>query len=187
MKKEYWLMSALFLAGIVCANLVGPDCLTTCGVLNDYFLGSLSQTSILHRELMIEILLLRARELVMILFLSAMMKKVPVAKGCVGFLLFSLGFFVTASIFNFGWKGIIVALAALFPQWIFYGLGLCGIVRWGANGYQPGDRFSHYRKDGTKYRVQIVRYGAIAGISLLGVLTESYWNPELLKNLLKIL
>lgn len=187
MKKEYWITMFVFLAGIVCANIFGVERLTSYGILNGYFLDKLSATTIHYKELMAQIFLVRFKELLILVVLSFLLKKISVWKGCVWFLLFSLGFLVTASIFNFGWKGMFVVIAVLVPQWICYGFLL--YLLWQGNAKVNGTAGSHYH-----YQDRKKKYGMIAALYVaafvlmtLGVVTESYLNPMILKKILKII
>ncbi|MGN0353035.1 MAG: hypothetical protein ACI4ES_15420 [Roseburia sp.] len=187
MKKEYWMMILAFLGGIVGANLLGIEKLTSYGILNSYFLDKLSSVTIHYKELAVQIFLLRMKELVLLIVLSFVFKRVSVWKGCIFFLLFSLGFLVTASIFNFGWKGMVIAGGVLVPQWIFYGLSLYLLVRGSDKVNGVDGKLYHYQNRKEKYGMIFALYGAVLLIMSLGVVTESYINPTILRKLLKII
>lgn len=187
MKKEYWIISLAFLAGIICANIFGVEQLTSYGILNGYFFDKLSTTTIHYKELVAQIFLVRLKELLILVVLSHLLKKVAVWKCCVLFLIFSLGFLVTASIFNFGWKGMLVVIAVLVPQWVCYGFLL--YLLWKGNERVNGVVGScyHYQDRKKKYGMAAALYIAVLVILTLGVLTESYLNPMILKKILKII
>lgn len=46
MKKEQWMILLAFLVGIVVANLLDKELLTTYGILNEYFLNQYSYQQI---------------------------------------------------------------------------------------------------------------------------------------------
>lgn len=181
------MMILAFLAGIVGANLLGMERVTSYGILNSYFLDKLSSITIHYKELIVQIFLLRMKELILLIVLSLVLKKVSVWKGCILFLLFSFGFLVTASIFNFGWKGLIIAIGVLLPQWIFYGLSLYLLERECEKVKGVDGKLYHYQNRKEKYGMMFALYGAVLLMISLGVAAESYLNPTILRKLLKII
>lgn len=176
-----------FFAGIISANLLGIEKLTSYGVLNSYFLDKLSSVTIHYKELAVQIFLLRMKELIGLVVLSFFLKRISVWKACIVFLLFSFGLLMTAAIFNFGWKGIVVAIVILFPQWIFYGVGLYLLEKGSRRINGVEGNLYHYQDSKRRYGFIMTLYVIVFGIVIIGVMTESYMNPSILKKILKII
>ncbi len=180
-EKNFWrnrwvlsFMGGLFF-GLVYAIAFGRDYLENVGFASDVF-----QIRYLEEEIDKNILfpyLLKGRGfsyfIVWIIgssFLGAFM--LYAVLGWVGF---SVGVYVVAAAVKYGLGGIFFFLATLFPQGLFY-IPAFGLVLWYS--------YKNYgRKDVFLYFVVFV-----IGLLLLfmGILTESYVNPQIIKNMLKV-
>lgn len=106
---------------------------------------------------------------------------------------FSVGIYLAAATMKFGIAGVGFSLAAVFPQVIFY-IPSYGLVLWQAyaiNRKRAGmavfNRNDYFANRGNRELVFRYCVVLVAGILLLflGILTESYINPVILKKLLE--
>lgn len=183
LKKKYWIEILIFILGIIVANLIGLEILTSHGVLNAYFFDMMSQTTIREREFGIELFLLRMKEWIVLIFLSVLLKKISVWRVCIGFLIFSFAFLITASIFNFGWKGILVAIFVIFPQWIFYIAGIWLMDKASGNLRVGQEWLNYYQDKKKKYARMLLLYFIVFVFLILGVVTEACINPDILQKI----
>lgn len=109
-----------FLTGILYANLVSGDYITTMGILNEYFLNQYTVSDIHMGEYIWYVSRIRFFP-VIILGASGCTK---LRKGAaVLFLLwtgFSCGLLFTSAVMKLGIKGILLCLIAFVPQFVFY-------------------------------------------------------------------
>ena len=89
----------------------------------------------------------------------------------------SAGVFLSTLLLRYGIRGFLIALAGIFPQYIFYVPAILLLLRW-------GDRESAGTQEGWKRKMQLL---PILGLLLLGCLLEGYVNPGILLGVLKIL
>lgn len=184
MKKEQWTILLAFLTGIVVANLMDQQLLTTYGILNQYFLNQYSYQMVDGNRLFCHIVIERGKAAFTIFLLGQVLdgKVFAVLTKSVAAAL--LGFLIVAAIVNLGMFGIAVCICGLLPQWIFY---LAALFFY-ANGRRQAGTPAW---DGGAYQKQMSER-FIRGILLLvcmaaGMVTESYINPILVSYLLKII
>lgn len=89
----------------------------------------------------------------------------------------SAGVFLSTLLLRYGIRGFLIALAGIFPQYIFYVPAILLLLRW-------GDREAAGTPEGWKRKFQLL---PILGLLLLGCLLEGYVNPGILLSVLKIL
>lgn len=182
MKREFWGILLAFLGGIVLANLLGKELLTTYGILNDYYLSQYSYRVIDGNRLFCYVLTERCKA-AFIIFLfgkvfdgkvfSIVMRTVVAA---------TFGFLVVVAIVNLGMRGLIICIGGLFPQWIFYLAALFLYTNGRADEVRRGAAGMHL-SDMTEGAARCIL--TLVAI-LLGIAAESYINPVLLGHILKI-
>lgn len=178
-----------FVAGIFMANIMGREAVSNAGILNDYFVEKFQYTEINGENLFFYILGERVPLLLLLLLLAF------TAFGIIGGILmigwqgFSVGFMLASAIAKYGMKGILLVLGGLFPQYLFYlpvYLLYCYLtVYLRQRMYMEG-------RGPILDRGYICAAGLLAGAGLLilfaaGIFLESYINPVILKQILKIM
>ena len=178
-----------FVAGIFMANIMGREAVSNAGILNDYFVEKFQYTEINGENLFFYIFGERVPLLLLLLLLAF------TAFGIIGGILmigwqgFSIGFMLSSAIAKYGMKGILLVLGGLFPQYLFYlpvYLLYCYLtVYLRQRMYMEG-------RGPILDRGYICAAGLLAGAGLLilfaaGIFLESYINPVILKQILKIM
>lgn len=182
MKKEQWTILLAFLVGIVVANLMNQQLLTTYGILNEYFLNQYSYQTVDGNRLFCHIVMERGKAAFTIFLLGQVLKGnvFSVLIKSVAAALF--GFLIVVAIANLGMRGIAVCICGLLPQWTFYLIALFLY----ANGRRQTSTW-----DGGGCSMQmserLIRGLLILACMVAGMLSESYINPLLFGYLLKII
>ena len=156
-----------FLIGILYTNIAAKDYVAGVGIFSDYFLDQYVQTEIVTQEYLWYLLKVRITPAVALLVLGCL----RIRKGAVlGFLLwtgFLSGMFFTLAVMKMGGMGILFALTAAAPQFIFYITGFF-ILLWNLYNY-PRTKW-----DASKTLVVLL-------LISVGILLECYVNPVLVK------
>lgn len=186
MKRFYWMLGVGFFTGILLANLMGTEILNSYGVLNSYFLKQFVYCNLNYESLATDVFLQRLRIAAFLILLDLLVQK-SIFEKILGVLFsFMFGIFITASISNFGLKGILLVGILLFPQWIFY-VGAFLLFLQGAKRREQRT-ILHYATDSRRKNVLmlIAFYVIFVLVIVAGSLTETYINPLILKKILKI-
>lgn len=184
MKKEQWTILLAFLVGIVVANLLDKELLTTYGILNEYFLNQYSYQTVDGNRLFCHIVVERGKAAFTIFLLGRAMDGKLFAVLIKSMMATLFGFLIVVAIANLGVRGIAVCICGLMPQWIFYLVALL----YYANGRRQ-ERAATWENGA--YSMQMPEI-LIRGLLILvcmaaGVVSESYINPILFRYLLKII
>lgn len=160
-----------FFVGIIYANTISRDYVDAIGIFNEYFLNQYVQTEINEKGYIWYLVRLRILPLCVMFGIGL----TRVGKMAVfGFLLwtgFLSGLIVSSAIIKMGMIGTILCIVAFFPQMIFY-FGAYAILLWSI--YQ----FPKSKWNSTKIMMILL-------ITCIGIITECYVNPMLLKMFLK--
>lgn len=176
-----------FVAGIFAANLMGWEAVSNAGVLNNYFIEKFQYVQVDGQNLFFYIV---GERLPLLLLLFVL---VFTSFGIFGGILvlgwqgFSVGFMLSIGIAKYGIKGIVLVLGGLFPQYFFYlavYVCYCYVAaflrqRSAGEGKEIMDRKLAYGMGGISFAVLLLVFAA-------GIFLESYVNPMVLKNILKI-
>ena len=120
MKKEQWSILLAFLVGIVVANLMNQQLLTTYGILNEYFLNQYSYQTVDGNRLFCHIVMERGKAAFTIFLLGQVLKGNVFSVLIKSVTAALFGFLIVVAIANLGMRGIAVCICGLLPQWIFY-------------------------------------------------------------------
>ena len=183
--KAFLLIS--FVAGIFAANLMGREAVSNAGVLNDYFIEKFQYARVDGQNLFFYIV---GERMPLLLLLFALVFTSFVIFGGIlvlGWQGFSVGFMLSTGIAKYGIKGIVLVLGGLFPQYLFYlavYVSYCYVAvflrrRSAGEGREIMDRKLVYGMGGISFAVLLLVFAA-------GIFLESYVNPMILKNILKI-
>ncbi len=182
-RKLKYVFFVLFFIGVLAANILGKESLQQMGIFNTYYLQQLQYAGIDETELLLYLL----KERLTILFLLGIFGITefwyPVHLVYVAWNGGALGFLFVSAISGLGMKGILLVLLSLFPQYIFYValyLVLLEVHTLLHNGMRNG---SGGRGKGGRY---LLGAGLIFVLFVFGILTETYINPHIMKNILRI-
>lgn len=179
-----------FAAGIFMANLMGREAVSNAGILNEYFIDKFKYTGVNGQNLFLYIFEQRMPLMLLLLILAFSSTGIVFGTLLLGWQGFSIGFMLSTAIAKYGAKGILLISGGLFPQYLFY----IPIYFF----YCYFTIFLRKRIAGTggdsmveRERVRIYGIGVAVSMVLLllfvtGIFLESYLNPLILKNILKL-
>lgn len=156
-----------FMAGIVYANLMSKDYITSMGIFNELFLNQYSQTEIDVTEYIWYVARIRLAPVILIAALGCTRLRKSVVAAALLWTGFSGGMLMTSAVLKMGLKGLILCLVALTPHFVFYIVGYI-ILLWYLFTYPEG-------KWNLSKTVSLVLFVAV------GILLECYVNPVLMQ------
>lgn len=180
---------ASFVAGIFAANLMGREAVSNAGVLNDYFIEKFQYAQVNGENLLFYIM--RERLPLLLLLFLLLFTSFGVLGGvfALGWQGFSVGFMLSTGIAKYGVKGMVLVLGGLFPQYLFYfpvyllycslAVSLRQQLRGEGNGASPDRK--------VLYGMGLLALAILLAMFAAGIFLESYINPVVLKNILKIM
>lgn len=185
-------MGGLFF-GFLYANFFARSYLENVGFVSDYFQIQYLQQGVDKNQLFPYLLKGRGLSFFLIWLMGSSFIGGILVYAVLSWVGFSVGIYFVAAIIKYGIGGIGFCLAALFPQCLFY-IPSFGLVLWQAYlinrkkiGMATFNRNDFLGKRGS--REQIFRYFVVLLFGLLllflGILTESYVNPQILKKILE--
>ncbi len=161
-----------FLGGILYTNLISKDYAASLGIFNDYFLNQYVQAELTGGPYLWYLIKIRVAPLSgILLFGMERIRKL----AAVAFLIwtgFLCGMIFTSAAMRLGIKGIVLCLAALLPQAVFYGAGYAVLLM----------GLYYYPKINWNFQKTIAVFLAIC----IGVALECYMSPVLVKIILKM-
>lgn len=162
-----------FVCGILYANFIARTYVTVTGIFHEYFLNQYTQTEIVTEDYLLYLIQWRVVPFVFLAFTSNTKIRKPAALSYLLWTGFSAGVLAVGAVLRMGAKGMLLCIAALFPQIIFYALAYI-IVLWYVYCY-PESRWNN-----SKAFFVIFMMAA-------GIIMEAYVNPGMLKWIMKIL
>lgn len=186
LKRSGYFALLAFLAGIVSANLMGQELLISDGILNTYYMEQYLQGSVDSTALFGRIFLERLQMILLLLVAGRLIRSKILFLLTEGVMAGTFGFLMVAAITNLGMNGILIVICALLPQWLFYlaALGLFFLFRmkWEKSPARYGSPGAQMRQASE----HIVGYALLFFILLLGMMLETYLNPVIMKQILKL-
>ena len=167
---------ACFFAGILMANFLGADIFEENGSLTRYYLKQMQYAKIMPQELLWHICASRLPLFSGLLLLGSIPRGKLVHALFVAWSGFAYGYFCVMAICGYGVRGLILCVAALFPQFLLYVPVYLGLV-------ELADCRDRKRR-GWRYALAVLLL--LTGV-FAGILLESYVNPIILQNLLKFI
>ncbi|MGF0033757.1 stage II sporulation protein M [Bariatricus sp. SGI.154] len=156
-----------FFLGIMYANLMSKDYITSMGIFNDFFLNQYSQTEIDVVEYIWYVAKIRITPVILAGALGCTKLRKVVVAVILLWTGFSGGMLMTSAVLKMGLKGLILCLVALMPHFVFYIAGYM-ILLWYFFTY-PKARWNLSKT------VSMVLFIAV------GILLECYVNPVLMQ------
>jgi hypothetical protein len=174
-----------FLIGIILANLFGKDNLGQFGIFNTYFLKQFQYAKIQDGDLLAYIMEVRTPILFILILTGMTGFWYPLQMIFVVWNGGILGFLCVSGIMNLGPGAILLMGTALFPQYIFYVFMYLVLLKTFNQIHSPKDVIYGSAKESKRFWILFVA-GIVIAIFLLGLLSEAYINPFLMKKVIKI-
>lgn len=159
------------------------------GLLDEYTLYHMKYMTVDSSALFCYVLRKRLGSALILIILSTTYLGMAVCIGVVFWYGMSAGVFLTALIIRYGLKGLLFALAGIFPQYFIYVPAMAALLIWCEKMY-----YSIYLKNYTDMQIEnkyllpksIFKLLLILLGIALGCLMESFYNPHVMLALLKI-
>lgn len=179
-----------FLIGIIYANMIGKKYMDSSGILSDYFLSRYKYFDIVNNNLFWYLLKQRIFPSVVLWITGITIMGIPAVWVYLTWYGFSGGMLISMAVMKFGFKGLILCLGGIMPQYVIYIpimiILLQKVYQMSLSLY--GGKFSQGNGGKTKKQIflnYLWNYFIIFVILLIGVILESYINPYILKIILK--
>ena len=167
-KHHFVIMYMLgFLCGILYANFIARNYITMTGIFHEYFLNQYVQTKIVVGDYLVYLLKWRILPFGAVALVGCTRLRKPGVVMCLIWTGFSGGVLAVAAVLRMGAKGMLLCVAGIFPQLMFYILAYAMLL-WYLYQY-PESRWN-----GTKTIFVTTMLGA-------GLLTEIYVNPGIVR------
>lgn len=160
-----------FLLGILYTNIMSQEYLVSGSIFSEYYIEQYLQTEIRTEEYFWYLLPVRMIPFAFLGIIGKIKFRRWAAAGVLSWTGFLLGILFTEAIIQLGVKGILVCIAALLPQGLFYAAGY-GLVLWHLYLYP-------------KIRWNLTKTIAVSIVILGGIILECYTNPIFMKIVLK--
>lgn len=167
---------ACFFVGILAANYLGADIFQENGNLTRYYLKQLQYADIKQQELLWHVCANRLPLFFALLILGSIPRGQLAHAVFVAWSGFAYGYFCVMSIGGYGAGGLILCVAALFPQFLLYVPVYLGLV----------ELAGHRDRKRRGFRFLFAILLLLAGV-FAGMLLESYANPIILQKMLSFL
>ena len=180
--------------GIVYANFFAGNYFEEVGFISDYFLIQYLQEDVDKNQLFPYLLKGRGLSFFLIWIMGSSFLGSILIYLVLVWIGFSIGIYVVAAIAKYGLGGIGFCMAAVFPQALFYipafGLVLLQAyaIRVKSNRNENSLRSHSFELKSSRKEIMVPYvFVLLLGLVLLflGILTESYMNPQIVKNLLE--
>lgn len=187
----FYLFAAGFLSGVVLMNLGGDILLQAEGVLGETAIDRLKYMEIDNGKFLIYVMWERCKDFLLLGVMSTTYFGALTSYLYIAWQGILAGIFMTTLLIRFGTKGILLILAGCFPHQILLIPALIMMLYWCYQNccflYYPGKcTWPGYRNRKTQYLRQGIVLFWIMGVVLIGCVLESYVNPILISEVLKI-
>lgn len=190
------LVAAGFFLGILMMNIGKKALLENTELLSEYILYEVKYSNVDGNVFFWYVLRKRAGAALVLAVLSTTWLGLAATYTCAVWLGASFGMLLTASVLRYGLKGILLIFVGIFPQAILYFPAALYLLQWSyefcmvmyfphripKGGLGMGDT----PDKNTMMRKKGVHFLLLLGVVIMGCLLESYVNPKLVSNLLKI-
>lgn len=183
---------SLFLAGLIAGILImnfGKSMLLeNTGLLDEDILYHIKYMTVDSNALFCYVLRKRLGSVAFLVILSTTYLGLIVCAGAAFWYGMSAGAFLSALSIRYGLKGILFALAGIFPHYFLYVPALAALFVW-CEQVNRSIYFRGYRgAEEGKYFLpgRILRLAVILVIVILGCMLEGFWNPRIMTAFLKI-
>jgi stage II sporulation protein M len=180
------LFMAGFLLGILIMKVGESILLGKTGLFDENVLYHMKYMTIDSNALFYYVLRKRLLTVLILAVLSTTYLGMAVCAGTALWYGTATGGLLAAMVIRYGIKGILLAAASLFPQYLIYFPAIFSLLVWGESVYG-----SIYRRIGGEMEKNIWmkkmgQLAAVIGMTVAGCALEGYVNPEIFMSLLKI-
>lgn len=181
-----------FFLGVFLMNIWKSQLLTGTGFLDEEMLYQIKYTKIDCHVFFLYVLKKRLTLFLMLALLATTYLGVAVTYGAFVWFGFSTGMFMAAVLIRYGLKGIMLIFAASMPQYLIYVPTFWFLLNWCYSIcqilYFPGKIYEESRYRGKKalFLSKGFQLVLLLAVVIIGIVLESYVNPIVLSNLLKV-
>lgn len=192
-QKVQWFYVFLlgFFAGILIMNGGRETLLSRTGIFDEYSLYRMKYMTIDKGSFFLYVLQERMGTVLFMVMSATTVLGVAVVYGYAAWLGMSIGMLLSAIAIRYGLKGMFLFGGACLPQQLLYIPACLMLLQWCYDVccrlYFPARIFEG--EYGTKKQIifrQLWRLIRIIGVVIMGILLESYVNPDIITNLLKV-
>ncbi len=190
------IMGAGFILGLFLMNIGRKALLDNTDLLSEYTLYEMKYSVIDGSAFFWYVLQKRVGMVLVLALLSTTWLGMAATWACAAWLGVCGGMLVMASLLRYGLKGILLILVGLFPQGIVYLPVAILLLRWSYEfcmtlyfPYRLSSNSITIGEDSAKgvlIRKKVLQLLILLGVVIIGCFLESYVNPMLVSNLLKI-
>jgi len=177
------------LAGMVIMNVGKSLLLDSTGLLDEYTLYHMKYMTVESNGLFYYILRMRLKTIITLAILATTYLGLAVCAGASFWYGLSFGAFLMTVLLRYGLKGVLFALAGVFPQYLLYVPAMAALLLW-CEGLNRSIYFRNAVETGKEGGVilskRLGKLLIILLLILLGCLLESFVNPGIMSGLLKI-
>ncbi|MBQ7780729.1 MAG: stage II sporulation protein M [Lachnospiraceae bacterium] len=181
-----------FVVGILIMNIGKKILLENTGLLSEYTLYDMKYSAIDSNAFFVYVLQKRIGVMLVLAVLSTTWLGMAAAWTGAAWLGISFGMLVMASLLRYGLKGILLVGTGVFPQALIYFPVALFMLQWSYEFcsaiYYP-ERLQMGKESFGKnqlLRKKMIQFLFLLGVVIIGCILESYVNPTLVLNLLKI-
>ena len=181
-----------FVVGILIMSIGKKILLENTGLLSEYTLYDMKYSAIDSNAFFVYILQKRIGLMLVLAVLSTTWLGMAAAWTGAAWLGISFGMLVMASLLRYGLKGLLLVGTGMFPQALIYFPVALFMLQWSYEFctaiYYP-DRLQMGKEALGKnqlLRKKMIQFFLLLGVVIIGCILESYVNPTLVLNLLKI-
>lgn len=175
-RNRYYLLGlymAGFFIGILYANFIGVNYITSTGIFHEYFLSQYINQEILTEKYFFYLVKQRVGPVLLLAFAGMTKFRKIAAVFCLLWTGFAGGTLAVAAVVRMGFAGMLFYFAAILPHSIFYALAYVILICYLSE--MPANKWN-------LWKTAFVILSIIAGI-----LTEAYINPYIVKWAIKIM
>ena len=162
-----------FVAGILYANFIARNYVTMTGIFHEYFLTRYTQVKIVKEDYLWYLLRWRMMPLVLTVCVGNLGLRRLTAAGMLLWTGFAGGILAVAAVLRMGLRGMLLCIAGIFPQYIFYIPAYLLLIRY------------YYRYPQSEWNK--TKNGFIVIMMAAGILSEVYLNPQIVSWFVRML
>lgn len=190
------LVAAGFMLGLLLMNIGKKALLENTGLLSEYTLYEMKYSEIDSNAFFLYVIQKRAGAALALAVLSTTWLGLAATWTCAVWLGISFGMLLMASLIRYGLKGILLILVGVFPQILVYfpvamlllqwSYEFCTVMYFPSRAPRSAFGGSEPVEKSVLIRKKAAHFLLLLGVVIIGCVLESYVNPKLVLNLLKI-
>lgn len=194
-KQLLLIVAAGFVVGLFLMNIVKGALLEGTGLLSEYTLYEMKYAEIDSSAFFAYVFQKRVGAALILGVLSTTWLGLAVTWTCAGWIGISFGMLFMASLLQYGIKGILLIGVGIFPQVLVYFPVCILLLEWSSEfcmamyfPHRLSGSFAGSDAVGKRVlmRKKALQFLGMLGVVIIGCVLESYVNPKLISNLLKI-